>query len=65
MDFDANTVLERVAFGTKCVLHRVRVSQCFPSRVIQNLTKQPPPSRVNAPRTGMYNPFAFLNPVLV
>ena len=42
MDFGANSVLERVAFGSKCVLHRVRVSQCRPSRVIQNPAEQPP-----------------------
>ena len=43
MDFGSNSVLERVVFGLKCVLHRVRVSQCRPSRVIQNPTEQPPP----------------------
>ncbi len=43
MDFGTNSVLERVAFGLKCVLHRVRVSQCRPSRVIQNPAEQPPP----------------------
>ncbi len=43
MDFGTNSELERVAFGSKCVLHRVRVSQCRPSRVIQNSAEQPPP----------------------
>ncbi len=28
---EACSVLKRVAFGLKCVLHRVRVSQCRPS----------------------------------
>ena len=43
MDFGSNSVLERAVFGLKCVLHRVRVSQCRPSRVIQNPAEQPPP----------------------
>ena len=42
MDFGSNSVLERVAFDLKCVLHRVRVSQCRPSRVVQNPTGRPP-----------------------
>ncbi len=45
MDFGKNSALERVEFGSKCVLHRVRVSQCRPSRVIQNPAEQPPPPR--------------------
>ncbi len=36
LDFGSNSVLERVAFGLKYVLHRVRVSQCRPSGVVQN-----------------------------
>ncbi len=44
MDFGSNSVLERVGFGLKCVQHRVRVSQCRPSRVIQNPAERPPPS---------------------
>ena len=41
------SVLERVAFGSICVLHshRVRVSQYRPSRVGQNSAGVPPPSR--------------------
>ena len=42
MDFGANSVLERVAFGSKFLLYRVRVSQCRPSRVIKNPAEQPP-----------------------
>ena len=45
MGFSSNSGLERVAFGLKCVLHRVRVSQC-PS-VLAGLYKfrpsDPPP----------------------
>ena len=45
MDFGSNSVLERVAFGLKCVLHRVGMSQCCPSRVIKNTAEQPPPGK--------------------
>ncbi len=45
MYFGSNSVLERVVFGLKCVLHRVRVSECRPSRVIQNLAEHIPPGQ--------------------
>ncbi len=58
MNFGTNSVLERVVFGLKCVLHRVRVSQCRPSRVIQNPVEQPPP--------GLYYAKGdFLLPILI
>ncbi len=60
MDFGSNFVLdlERVVFGLKCVLHRVRVLECRPSRAIQNLDKQPP----NTPHpTGFPSDSKFLH----
>ncbi len=44
MDFGSNSVLERVGFGLKCVLHiGVRVPWCCHSRVIQNPAERTPP----------------------
>ena len=54
MDFGSNSVLESVAFGLKCVLHRVRVSKCLPSRVIQNPAEQPPPQVFLSPPVLMH-----------
>ncbi len=56
MDFGSNSVLERVAFGLKCVLYRVRVLKCRPSRIIQNLAERPPGGKVVCSEIGICDP---------